>query len=135
MTAFPATYGEVMGVFDAVLLPHYWRSLYESDLVFREWVHLTDKVRRAEKVSCWTQWTPEQRAAYEAGDLLLFSLLRGYTEAEIAEFSRSMALMVELNVRHGDDFCLNVEYALGQLVETERLRAINHELCRMSEAA
>jgi hypothetical protein len=124
-----------MGAFNASLLPHDLRSLYESDPTFREWVHLTDKVRRAEKVSCWTQWTSPQHAAYEAGDLLHFSLLRGYTAAEIAEFSRSMALVVELDGRHGDDFCLNVEFVLGQLVETEELRAINQELCRMSEAA
>ena len=132
---FPATYGEVMAPLDVTRLPDDLRSLYECDAMFREWTHLSDKVRRAEKISCWTQWTPEQSAAYQANDIRLFSQLRGYTEAEIAAFERFMALGRELDARYGDAFCLDVEYLLGQLVETERLRAINHALFRMSEAA
>lgn len=132
---FPATYGEVMPPLDVTRLPDDLRSLYESDAVFREWTHLSDRVRRAEKISCWTQWTPQQSAAYKANDIRLFSQLRGYTDAEIAEFDRFMALGRELDARNGEAFRLDVEHLLGQLVETERLRAINHALFRMSEAA
>lgn len=123
-----------MGPLDVALFPDGLRRLYESDLVFVEWVHLTDRVRRAEKISCWTQWTPEQRAAYQSNDLLQFSRLRGYTEAEIAEFIRSMALVGELDAEHGEGFCLDVEYVLGLIVKTEALRAIDQKLYRMSEA-
>lgn len=131
----PATYGEAMRKFDPALLPQELLSLDESDPVFYEWVRLADTVRRAEKVSCWTQWTSAQSAAYDAGDLVQFSRLRGYTEAEIADFSRFMILERALESRYGDGFCEDVEYVCHQLVETEELRAINRELCRMSDAA
>lgn len=132
---FPATYGEVMNPLEITLLPHDLRALYESDPAFRELVQLSDRTRRAEKISCWTQWTPEQRIAYEAGDMLQFSRLRGYTEPEIADFSRFMALVSEVDSRFGEGFCQDVEYVLGQLVTTDQMRTINKELCRMSEAA
>lgn len=135
MTEFPATYGEVMAPLDHTCLPDDLRQLYASDHVFREWLDLADKVRRAEKISCWSQWTPEQHAAYEANDLLEFSRLRGYTEAEIADFTRFLSMTGELNEQHGEDFCMDVEFAVSQIVQTDALLAIHQELFRMSEAA
>lgn len=135
MTEFPATYGEVMAPLDHARLPDDLRQLYASDHLFREWLDLADRVRRAEKISCWTQWTPEQHAAYEARDLLEFSRLRGYTESEISDFNRFMSMTAELNVQHGDDFSLEVEFAVSQIVQTDKLLAIEQELFRMSETA
>lgn len=134
-TSFPAKYGEVMGPFSPDRLPANLRDLYESDPVFFEWIVLMDTVRRAEKISCWTQWTPEEHAAYKAKDLSRFSRLRGYTESEIADFSRYMALIGELTARYGEGFCLDVSYLHSQIVMTDALQSIEQELCRMSEAA
>lgn len=132
---FPVAYGEVMGLLDVALLPEAVRQLYETNQVFCEWVHLDDKVRRAEKISCWTQWTREQHAAYKANDFLLFSRMRGYTEDEIAAFVRWTALVAELDAAHGEGFCLDIGYLLGRMTETENLLAIEKELSRMSEEA
>lgn len=51
---------------------------------------LQEKVAAAEKVSDPADWTPEMRAAYDAGDMETFSRLRGYTEEEIADFQELM---------------------------------------------
>lgn len=133
-TSFPATYGEVMGPFSPDRLPADLRDMYESDPVFREWIVLMDTVRRAEKISCWTQWTQEEHAAYRAKDLARFSRLRGYTESEIADFNRYMALIGKLTTRYGEEFCLDASYVFSRMVETAIQQAIEREICRMSEA-
>ena len=56
---------------------------------FRE---LTSRVIAAEKVGFWSDWTPEERAFYAADDWRAFSTSRGYTEAEIAEYSKWLSM-------------------------------------------
>lgn len=51
---------------------------------------LQKRVAAAEKVSDPADWTAAERAAYDAGDMVEFSRLRGYTEAEIADFQELM---------------------------------------------
>lgn len=54
---------------------------------FRAWFDdLQERILAAEKRSDPADWTPEMRAASEAGDWETFSRLRGYTEAEIDDF-------------------------------------------------
>jgi hypothetical protein len=78
---FPNTYGEVMAPFDAELLCASTANLYAHDLKIRTWIDLYFRVRRAEKVSSWTQWTAEERKLYSNEEYRRFSRLRGYTES------------------------------------------------------
>lgn len=133
--AFPATYGEVLKPLDLAVLTPDLAQLYRDDDQFREWVHVFDRVRRAEKISSWTQWTPEQEAAYEAGDCAAFSRLRGYAENEISDFLRELELIAELNAKHGDYFCMDVSFLLWQAAATEQLHDINDQLHQLSERA
>lgn len=55
-----------------------------------------------EKQSDPATWTAEQRAAYNAGDWKEFSRLRGYAEAEIANFERFVSLAYALDARYGE---------------------------------
>ena len=48
---------------------------------------LTAKIIAAEKPGFWSDWTPEQQAAYMSGDWRAFSESRGYSAAEIAEYA------------------------------------------------
>lgn len=129
---WPATYGEIMKPLDMSLLPSDLAALCQTDSLVREWIHLADSVRRAEKVSCWKDWTPEQRAAYDANDFRLFSRLRGYTEGEIAQFDRYLELVATLDARHGEGFCCDADFCLAQLVETPESRAVDREIGRVA---
>ncbi len=59
-----------------------------------------------------------ERAAYDAGDWMRFSRLRGYTEIEIAEFEAFMELATSLDARYGEDFscslCHEMQLLRGQ---------------------
>ena len=81
-TRLPATYGEVLVPLDVATLPEPLAVLYRDSALFRDWVHALDRTLRAEKVSSWTTWTAPERQAWDAGDTVAFSRLRGYTEAE-----------------------------------------------------
>ena len=99
----PATYGDVMGVLDVAALPPHLAELYRDSVLFRDWVHALDRTARAEKVSSWTTWTPAEREAYDAGDVVAFSRLRGYTEPEIADYLAYLELARRLDADHADD--------------------------------
>lgn len=130
---FPAVYGEAMGPLDVSKFPAEMLEIYNSDNEFRNWVDLTDKVHRAEKVSSWTQWTKDQAEAYKRGDCELFSRLRGYTETEIADFAKAMKLVPILDDKYGEGFCLDVCYFMSMIVETQEMRRINTVLVKMAE--
>jgi len=103
VTRLPATYGEVLGALDVAALPQELAALYRDDALFREWVHALDRTARAEKVSSWTTWTLAERRAWDAGDVAAFSRLRGYTEAQIADYLGYLELTRRLDVEHVDD--------------------------------
>lgn len=99
----PATYGDVLGPLDIAALPDDLAALYRDSPLFRDWVHALDRTTRAEKVSSWTTWTADQRRAYDAGDVAAFSRLRGYTEAEIADYLAYLDLTQRLDGAHAAD--------------------------------
>ena len=101
--ALPAAYGEVLRPLDVTALPAPLVALYRDSPVFRDWLHAWDRATRAEKVSSWTTWTEPERRAWDAGDVVAFSRLRGYTEAEIADFLRYLELSATLDAQHPDD--------------------------------
>lgn len=132
----PATYGEVMKPLDVEALPEDLLDLYKSNPLFREWVHLHESVHRAEKISSWTEWTAEQGEAYQSGDYAGFSRLRGYTEGEIEDFQRFVALTEKLDIDQKDEnFSHAASWAINQLVSTPRLWDIEAELAVISGLA
>lgn len=135
MAQLPATYGEVLLPLDVTKLPDDLATLYRDNPTFRAWVHLHDRVTRAEKVSCWAQWTPEQTAAYQRSDLREFSRLRGYTPEEIAEWAQCSSMLNQLIVEIGFDEMWSIEFALEQLVTTPEHEAVQASLRALSDAA
>ena len=120
----PATYGAVMRLLDLAALPRHLAELHRDNALFRDWVHALDRTARAEKVSSWTTWTPAERAAYDAGDVVAFSRLRGYTEPEIADYLAYLGLTQRLDAEHPDDpdftFC-----AMHDVLQTVRTPAFD----------
>ena len=118
----PATYGDVLRPLDLTALPAPLAALYRDSPVFRDWLHAWDRTTRAEKVSSWTTWTEPERRAWDAGEVVAFSRLRGYTETEIADFLRYLELTATLDAEHPDDpdftFC-----ALHDVLDTLRTPA------------
>jgi hypothetical protein len=131
---FPSNYGQLMAPFDVTRLPTDVISLYHQDPTVRRWIEIEDQVRRAEKISCWTQWTGEQKAAYDAGDWRLFSRLRGYTEAEIHDFAEMIRLQEMIDLKYGSDFAPLLSHLLWLAHMTDELAEIEAELSRMSDA-
>lgn len=117
------------------------QQLYREDATFRDWLHLCDRVMRAEKISSWAQWTPVQTAAYQAGDYVLFSRLRGYTEQEIEDFERHLDLIRTLDQTHGVEFCRRFVFEIQEAVRTPafdeveaRILAMHHDALRQQAA-
>ena len=52
---------------------------------FRE---LTKKVIAGEKAGFWSDWTEEQQKLYRSGDWRAFSISRGYSEEQIADYQK-----------------------------------------------
>jgi hypothetical protein len=121
---FPATYGDVLGPLDIAALPEPLAALHRDSPLFRDWVQALDRTTRAEKVSSWTTWTDLERRAYDSGDVVAFSRVRGYTEAEIAEFLGYLDLTRKLDAEHPDDpdftFC-----AMHDVLQTMRTPAFD----------
>ena len=132
----PERYGEVMRPLVIAELPPFLADLYRDSPDFRDWLHLYDKVARAEKVSSWTEWTPEQQSAYQANDTDTFSRLRGYTESEISDYKRSGELLSQLGSNFGwsDDDCFSLIYELSRLVATPEYELVGQRLTAMSES-
>ena len=103
MTPLPATYGEVLAALDVAALPPELAALHDASALFRDWLQALDRTLRAEKVSSWTTWTPAERRAWDAGDVAAFSRLRGYTEAQIADYLVYLELTRRLDGEHVDD--------------------------------
>lgn len=105
--------------------PNSAREDFLNDASTREWLdehgalndpdlpEFLDRVAQStdeEKQSDPDDWTAEERAAYNSGDWKTFSRLRGYTDDEIANFSRYMELANRLIDRYGDDFTASLHF-------------------------
>ncbi len=122
-------YGDFMLPFDVQALPSEVRDVYAASALVRDWMHTADQVMRAEKISSPRNWSPEEKAAYDAGDTLTFSRLRGYSEAEIAEFERFLALCGEVDIEQGDEvFSQSLVAVMQAVFGTEQLRWIDANL-------
>lgn len=67
-----------------------------------------------EKVSDPDDWTPDQRASWARGDWREFSRLRGYTDAEIANFDEYLRLAYLMIDRYGEEFAWSITIALHE---------------------
>ena len=67
------------------------------------YLELSESTRAKEKISDPETWTPEEKALYDAGDWEGFSRARGYTEAEISEFSKMLAAADKVIKKYGVD--------------------------------
>jgi len=101
--SLPATYGDVLNPLRIAALPGPLADLHRDSALFREWLQAWDRTMRAEKVSSWTTWTPAERRAWDADDVVGFSRLRGYTEPEIADYLAYLELARRLDAEHADD--------------------------------
>ncbi len=133
----PATYGDVLGPLDVAALPPDLAALYRDSTLFRDWVHALDRTTRAEKVSSWTTWTPAERRAYDAGDVAAFSRLRGYGEAEIADYLAYLDITRQLDAEHADDpdFTFCAMHDVLQTMRTPAFDALDAHLATLSDTA
>ncbi len=133
--ALPATYGDVLAPLDVTALPEHLAILYRDSALFRDWVHAFDRTTRAEKVSSWTTWTNAERLAWDAGDVVAFSRLRGYTEAEIADHLAYLELTGRLDAEHPDDpdFTFCTLHAVLQTMCTPAYEALEARLQAISD--
>lgn len=133
----PATYGEVLMPLDLAALPPALAMCLRDDALLREWVHALDRTARAEKVSSWTTWTAAERRAYDAGDTVAFSRLRGYTDAEIADYLHFLELTRRLDAAHPDDpdFSFCTMHDVLQTMCTPAFHALDAHLQALSDAA
>ncbi len=133
----PATYGDVLKPLDVAALPAPLAALYRDDALFRDWLHALDRATRAEKVSSWTTWTDAERRAYDTGDVAAFSRIRGYTEAEIADFLDYLALTERLSACHPDDpdFAFCTLHDVLRTLSTPAYDALQAQLDALSQTA
>jgi hypothetical protein len=130
----PATYGEVLDPLDVAGLPDPLAALHRDSALFRDWVQALDRTMRAEKVSSWTTWTEPERRAWDAGDVVGFSRLRGYTEAEISDYLAYLELTRRLDAGHPDDpdFSFCALHDVLRLVRTPGFDALEAQLRALS---
>ena len=69
-----------------------------------DFLELTKKIIAAEKPGFWSDWTEEQQNPYQSGDWRAFSLSRGYSEQEIADFTQWLDMIEKLKERGIDPF-------------------------------
>ena len=119
---------------DVTRLPGPLAALHRDSALFRDWVQALDRVTRAEKVSSWTTWTERERRAWDAGDVVAFSRLRGYTEAEISDYLAYLELTRRLDAEHPDDpdFTFCTLHDVLQAVRTPAFDALEADLQALS---
>jgi len=135
MTALPATYGEVLAALDVAAWPPELAAQYRDDALFRDWVHALDRTLRAEKVSSWTTWTLDERRAWDAGDVAQFSRLRGYTEAQVADYLAYVELGRRLDAAHPDDpdFTFCAMHDVLRTIATPAFDALEAQLAAIAD--
>lgn len=83
---------------------------HRRDPLVLRFIELDDRTSRAEMISDPDDWTPEQRAAYRAGDWVSFSRMRGYTDQEIADFADFIRMAHEIDEKYGPDTAAEFSY-------------------------
>lgn len=113
----PRTYGEDLGPLNINKIKQYLSKEEFADPDVQEFIKLTDKVQKAEKISDPSSWTAQERAAYESGDWQEFSKLRGYTAAEIADYDNLLKVSQTLQDRYGStnpDYTASLDHLVSQ---------------------
>lgn len=107
-----ATYGSSMRPLniDALALSDEERA----DALVMRFILLADATSRAEKISCPEDWTVEERAAYDRGDTAEFSRLRGYTEAEIAQFLEFVETATAVDRKYGEHTAVGINHLIEE---------------------
>jgi hypothetical protein len=112
--------GGVAGVPDALVLS-------KADFV-RDVQDLENLVHAAEKTDLALEdWSPEMRTAYDAGNWREFSRLRGYSEAEIADYGQYQALFEGLTPEQVRSTATMSPDGSGMAVDASKLYDIRHE--------
>lgn len=110
---------------NTVMCPPDWLTPeQQADPDVAEFIRRSRRAKAEEKTSSPEDWTVEQRSAWDAGDWRRFSRLRGYTEAEIANFAEFIRLANELDARYGPDFAICLDFDIQQW---ETARAVVQE--------
>lgn len=78
-----------------------------------EFLECAARAEAEEKRSAPSDWTPEQRTMFGAGDVAGFSASRGYTEAETANFERFAQLALALDDVFGEGFSAGLNHNPG----------------------
>jgi hypothetical protein len=92
----------------------------QGDPLIVRFIELWDATGRSEKISDPNDWTEEERAAYARGDTAAFSRLRGYTETEIAQFTRMVAAAHEVAAKYGEDSSAWIAHLVDQQTMPDR---------------
>ena len=97
---------------------------------------LAQETKRNEKVSNKEDWTDAEKAANESGDWRKFSKLRGYTDAQIAEFDQWIEVANEYIARFGVDNAASRSEAIGKSgkIKPEVLNNVTFERVTVIEA-
>ena len=75
-----------------------------------EFIERKAQASAEEKKSNPSDWTADERTAYDSGDWKKFSQLRGYNAAEIDNFERYLGLWDTITKRYGEGFINDLEY-------------------------
>lgn len=84
-----------------------------ADSRVKDFIALTDKTMRAERISDPATWSQGERDAHESGDANLFSKLRGYSDEEISAFNQMMQASREVAFKYGDVFAQALSREIG----------------------
>lgn len=74
-----------------------------GDAMVQEFLQACYRTSTQEKPSDPNDWTPEESNAWVAGNWIEFSRLRGYTEAQIADFQDYMRLAMAVAARYSEN--------------------------------
>jgi len=125
---YPPTYGAVMRPLDLTQLAQSMQVLLSHRADILAWALLEEKTLAAEKISCPLDWNAEEKAAYESGDTVEFSRRRGYSEDEIDDFMRSMAITSALISEFGEEEVQAMHYEIRKACSTPQLELIDDDL-------
>lgn len=129
---YPDNYGAVMKPLDLSKLEGWIQKLMGERPEIRRWILLNEQTNRSEKVSSYLDWTEEQALAYEVS-WELFSMLRGYTQDEIAQF-RELSELHQKLCEEDEDLVWRLRFACEALYSTPELEAINADLVARQDA-
>lgn len=86
-----------------------------DDPLVVKFIEISDRTQRAEMISDYKTWTDTERIAWDQGDWQTFSVLRGYSGSEIAEFATRLDLIRELDSMYGEGYSCSIEFLIKKL--------------------